>query len=186
MSNIRTHDVNTHEVSTPDTSAASPDTALLSLVALQQALAQSQQALAECRAREVAALRLAAHDALTGLPNRWAFVQQTSRALQEHASSAQVFCLLFIDLDGFKAINDDLGDAAGDGAQVASAARGCRFADRDRPPAERQGPSQIGLPAARWRPEQGPCRSSVADQMRPSSSNTTTITSNKPTPPKGA
>jgi diguanylate cyclase (GGDEF)-like protein len=84
------------------------------LAALRLELAQCQQALAECQAREEMALRMAAHDALTGLPNRRAFVQQTSRTLQQHAKQAHAFCLLFIDLDGFKAINDELGHAAGD------------------------------------------------------------------------
>jgi diguanylate cyclase (GGDEF)-like protein len=84
------------------------------LAQCQQALAQCQLALAECQAREQAALRMAAQDALTGLPNRRAFVQRTGRELQEHAQQAHTFCLLFIDLDGFKAINDELGHAAGD------------------------------------------------------------------------
>ncbi|MDB5538682.1 MAG: hypothetical protein JWQ89_409 [Devosia sp.] len=53
---------------------------------------------------------LAYHDALTGLPNRTLFYRRLGTALAE-AGSAAVLCL---DLDGFKAINDTLGHAAGD------------------------------------------------------------------------
>jgi diguanylate cyclase (GGDEF)-like protein len=82
--------------------------------ALRQALRACHQALAESQAREEMALRMAAHDALTGLPNRRAFVQHYSSTLHRHAEQADAFCVLFIDLDGFKAVNDELGHAAGD------------------------------------------------------------------------
>ncbi|WP_114418623.1 GGDEF domain-containing response regulator [Marinospirillum perlucidum] len=66
---------------------------------------------------------LAWHDALTGLYNRAAFLEHLQQLLdlahpEEHA-------LLFIDLDGFKPINDDLGHEAGDEAlqQVAQRLR---------------------------------------------------------------
>ena len=84
------------------------------LATLQLALAQCQTALAESQAREQAASRLAAHDALTGLPNRRAFSQQYGLVLQQHAREAHLLCVLFIDLDGFKTINDEMGHAAGD------------------------------------------------------------------------
>ena len=49
-------------------------------------------------------------DALTGLPNRRSFYSFLNRLLEENKS----FCLLFIDLDGFKQINDSLGHDFGD------------------------------------------------------------------------
>lgn len=57
---------------------------------------------------------LAYHDPLTGLPNRILFNERLSAAIalaQRHNNSLGV---LFIDLDGFKQINDSLGHGAGD------------------------------------------------------------------------
>lgn len=53
------------------------------------------------------------HDPLTGLPNRNYLMQRLARRMAERSGEA-VLALLFIDLDGFKAINDRLGHAAGD------------------------------------------------------------------------
>ncbi|MFC6014434.1 diguanylate cyclase domain-containing protein [Nocardia lasii] len=55
----------------------------------------------------------ATHDALTGLANRSLILSQLSTALADEGGTL-VTTVLFIDLDGFKAINDTLGHAIGD------------------------------------------------------------------------
>lgn len=57
---------------------------------------------------------LATHDGLTGLPNRLMFNQLLSHAVQGAKRYRKRFAVLFIDLDGFKVVNDTLGHDAGD------------------------------------------------------------------------
>jgi diguanylate cyclase (GGDEF)-like protein len=54
------------------------------------------------------------HDALTGLPNRAMFMDALKRSLHRMERSGGTSSLLFIDLDHFKAINDNLGHDMGD------------------------------------------------------------------------
>lgn len=57
---------------------------------------------------------IAHHDTLTGLPNRMMFERQAQQVLSRTRRHGRCAALLFIDLDGFKAVNDARGHAIGD------------------------------------------------------------------------
>jgi diguanylate cyclase len=56
----------------------------------------------------------AQHDGLTGLPNRALFQDRLERAVAGAARNGHELAVMFIDLDGFKLVNDTLGHHAGD------------------------------------------------------------------------
>ena len=56
----------------------------------------------------------ALHDSLTGLPNRTLILQRAEAALERARSSGERVALFFVDLDGFKDINDTNGHGVGD------------------------------------------------------------------------
>jgi diguanylate cyclase (GGDEF)-like protein len=66
---------------------------------------------------------MARFDLLTGLPNRAQFIEELDRAVARARRAEGQFGLCFIDLDGFKQVNDLHGHAAGDEVLRATAAR---------------------------------------------------------------
>lgn len=71
----------------------------------------------------MAAAHRATHDSLTGLANRGLFLDHLDRALAFGARYGRKTGLLFVDLDGFKLVNDSLGHAVGDRLLVEVAQR---------------------------------------------------------------
>ncbi|MEP7194285.1 MAG: EAL domain-containing protein [Actinomycetota bacterium] len=79
-------------------------------------------------AHEVSALhkelsRQALQDTLTGLPNRDALIRHLDQSLAACAADGEGLAVLFIDLDGFKQVNDSLGHAIGDELLVLASQR---------------------------------------------------------------
>lgn len=65
----------------------------------------------------------ATHDALTGLPNRVLFRERLETAIAQGNDGGDSFALAYIDIDGFKGVNDGHGHAAGDELLKAIASR---------------------------------------------------------------
>ena len=76
-------------------------------------LVSSEDVTARRRA-EARVAYLAYHDQLTGLANRATFEQCLVHSLEDAITSGTALALYFLDVDGFKSINDELGHAAGD------------------------------------------------------------------------
>ena len=69
------------------------------------------------------AMHQAYHDPLTDLPNRDMFVERLDTALRRSERTGSPVGVLFLDLDGFKSVNDRLGHTAGDDLLRAVASR---------------------------------------------------------------
>jgi len=75
------------------------------------------------KAQESRLERIAHYDALTGLPNRVLLADRLRQAMQQARRRGQLLALVFLDLDGFKAINDEHGHERGDQMLVALSRR---------------------------------------------------------------
>ena len=77
-------------------------------------ITEYQRLTSQLRDRERELVQLAHQDPLTGLPNRLLFLDRLGQALRKAQRERGQLALLFLDLDGFKAINDSLGHLTGD------------------------------------------------------------------------
>lgn len=77
--------------------------------------------LADMVEEELATVRLATTDTLTHLRNRRGFFQVARQVLRFASRMSKPACVLYIDLDGMKRINDELGHDAGDRALIDAA-----------------------------------------------------------------
>jgi diguanylate cyclase (GGDEF)-like protein len=66
---------------------------------------------------------LAMHDPLTRLPNRRSFDDHLAKTLSNAQRKKQAFAIFYMDLDGFKSVNDNYGHDVGDGALIVASTR---------------------------------------------------------------
>ena len=90
---------------------------------LKRTTAELVQSNAELQISEKRLRYLAHHDTLTGLPNRQLFYEHLNQSLTWAQNHQVLVGLLFIDLDGFKQVNDTLGHDWGDRLLIAVAQR---------------------------------------------------------------
>lgn len=94
--------------------AASQIMALRMLCGQAAVALQNEQLLAELRETHAELQHQAMRDALTGLANRAQFVEWLGTSLAGESAGHRAHTVMFLDLNGFKAVNDRLGHLAGD------------------------------------------------------------------------
>jgi diguanylate cyclase (GGDEF)-like protein/PAS domain S-box-containing protein len=79
--------------------------------------------ISEKKRHEAQILKQAHYDSLTGLPNRFLAMDRLAQLLKEAFRDGRKVAVLFLDLDGFKRVNDTLGHETGDRLLIQAAAR---------------------------------------------------------------
>ena len=125
------------------------------------------QDITDRHAAEEAIRYQALHDNLTGLANRSLLMEQLEREVALGRRQGSSFALLYIDLDGFKPVNDQLGHAAGD-ALLLEVAQRLRQCTRDSDMVCRQGGDEfvVLLPQAGSTSELETLASKLQEQLR--------------------
>jgi diguanylate cyclase (GGDEF)-like protein len=93
------------------------------ITGLQRIVVQMREELRGAQEREKRARYMAFHDELTALPNRRFFRERLERALADVQEQPPRLAVIYLDLDGFKALNDAYGHDTGDRLLTLIAAR---------------------------------------------------------------
>lgn len=96
---------------------------------------------------------LALHDPLTSLYNRISFLDHLEKAVSTASRNGMQLALLYLDLDGFKAVNDNLGHSAGD-AVLKEAAKRLRASVREMDVVARLGGDEFAVIASEFHQKQ--------------------------------
>ena len=134
-------------MSPPDAGrAATPDVAALArtIERLEREKAELRARCSRIREEQQRAWHSASHDALTHLPNRALFEDRLELTLRLAGRARRRIAVAFMDLDGFKGINDRFGHAAGD-ELLARIGRRLQLATRESDTVARLGGDEFAL-----------------------------------------
>lgn len=119
--------------------------------------------ISDLKAAEERLRHLATHDALTGLANRTLLADRLDGALERQRRTRTGLAVLYCDLDGFKAVNDDLGDHRAGDVVLTEVARRLAQAVREADTLARVGGDEFVLVAEEV--EDGPAAEVLADRL---------------------